>query len=63
MTEKLATARRIRVGAERLRKLASSEADAKNVAEMIRIAREMDEHAAELERSIAQQPSRRAGAV
>jgi hypothetical protein len=57
MTEEIASARTIRVGAERLRLLAVSEADAERAAEMLRIAQEMDEHAAELERAIADAPS------
>lgn len=53
MTDKIVLARTIRVGAERLRQIAASEAEAKRAAEMLRLAVEMDEHAAELERAVA----------
>lgn len=60
MTEKIVAARKIRIGAERLRKIAASEADAERVAEMTRIAQEMDKHAAELERSVVNEQPRNA---
>lgn len=63
MTDKIETARTIRIGAEALRKIAARETDAEQVAELVRIADEMDEHAAELERScLDQQPGGTAGA-
>jgi hypothetical protein len=52
MSDTIMAARDIRVGAERLRQLAATETDAKRAADMLRIAGEMDEHAAELEASI-----------
>ena len=52
MIDTIEAALRIRIGAERLRKIAASEADAELIAEMIRMAQEMDEHSAELERSV-----------
>jgi hypothetical protein len=52
MIEKMVSARQIRVGAERLRKIAASESDAERAAELNRMAQEMDEHAAEIERAI-----------
>ncbi|HEX3973386.1 MAG TPA: hypothetical protein VHX19_18790 [Stellaceae bacterium] len=53
MSDTIIAARDIRVGAERLREMAATEADAELVAEMLRLAGEMDEHAAALEASIA----------
>jgi hypothetical protein len=53
MNNKIIAARNIRIGAESLRQLATTEADAARAAEMLRIAREMDEHAAALEVSVA----------
>jgi hypothetical protein len=53
MKNKIEVARDMRVGAERLRQIAVNETDSERAAEMIRIAKEMDEHAAELERSLA----------
>ena len=53
MTDKVIAARNIRIGAERLRQIAASETDAQRAAEMLRIAGEMDEHAADLERAVA----------
>ena len=53
MTEKIEAARIIRVGAERLRQIAAAHTDAQHAAEILRIAAEMDEHAAELERPVA----------
>ena len=61
--DKLGTARDIREGAERLRKLAADEADAERAAEMLQIAKEMDEHAAELERSTTNRRPTANGAV
>jgi len=52
MTEKIEVARKIRIGADRLRKIAGCAADAEYAAKMTRIAQEMDEHATELERSV-----------
>jgi len=52
MRERLETARLMRVGAERLRKLAGDETDPKMAADMLDIAVEMDQHAAEIERSL-----------
>lgn len=64
MTDKTETARIIRVGAERLRRIAAEKADAQQAAEMLRVAVEMDEHAAELERTIADTlPSSAGGAA
>jgi hypothetical protein len=62
VTEKIVAARKIRIGAERLRQIAASEADGERAAEMIRIAQEMDEHAAELERSVVSRQPRNANA-
>ena len=56
MMDKLETARSIRTGAERLRQLATSETNPELANEMRRIAAEMDENAATLERSIADSP-------
>jgi hypothetical protein len=53
VTEKNEAARAIRIGAERLREVATREPDPDFVADLIRVAQEMDEHAAEIERSIA----------
>lgn len=58
MTHKIAAARQMRIGAERLRKIATRKADAARIAEMMRIAQEMDEHADELERSVAREQRR-----
>jgi len=52
MIDPIEAARQIRIGAERLRKIAANEADSELVPEMTRMALEMDEHAAEIERSV-----------
>ncbi|HEY3916269.1 MAG TPA: hypothetical protein VGL83_00675 [Stellaceae bacterium] len=57
MTEKIETARTIRLSVESLRTIAMREPDPKLAAELMRIAAEMDEHAAELERSFVNQHS------
>lgn len=56
MKDKVEVSRDMRVGAERLRQIAVNETDAQRAVEMIRIAKEMDEHAAELERALADNP-------
>ena len=48
----------IRAGAERLRKLASKRAHSKRSTELRRHAAEMDEHAAEIERTFGKTPPR-----
>jgi hypothetical protein len=56
MAERLGKARIIRIGAERLRRLAANESSPEAAREMLRIAGEMDEYAAELEQSFANRP-------
>jgi hypothetical protein len=51
MSEKSEMARTIRIGADALRKIATRETDPESAAELIRVATEMEEHAAELEGS------------
>jgi hypothetical protein len=51
MSDKREMARTIRVGAAALRKIATRETDPTSAAELIRVASEMEEHAAELEAS------------
>lgn len=58
MTERIEAARSIRIGAERLRQLASAEANQELASQMVEIAAEMDHHAAELERSFVTNPPR-----
>jgi hypothetical protein len=53
MSDKIELARTMRVGAEALRKIAIREIEPSLVTELLRLAREMDEHAAEMERSVA----------
>jgi hypothetical protein len=57
MSKGIEVARGMRIGAERLRQLAVSETDRDRAREMLRIAAEMDEHAAELERSFVNHPA------
>ena len=47
----------MRVGAERLRKLAAEEKNSKLAVDMVKIAAEMDQHAAEIERSLTKPSS------
>ncbi|HXR87338.1 MAG TPA: hypothetical protein VN728_10220 [Stellaceae bacterium] len=53
MKERWETARSIRIGSERLRQIAAEETNAKLAADMLETAAEMDQHAAEIERSLA----------
>jgi hypothetical protein len=57
MSERAETARTIRDGAAALRRIAARETDPKSAARLIRVAKEMDEHAAELEGSAVTPPS------
>lgn len=54
--ERLDSARIIRLGAERLRQLAENQASPDAAREMLGLAVEMDENAAELESFVAQPP-------
>lgn len=56
MMDRLDSARTIRTGAERLRQLAETEASSDVASEMLRLAVEMDENAAELESCVDQPP-------
>ncbi len=56
MSDRLETARSIRIGAERLRQIARHETNSVLASEMRRIADEMDENAAHLERAYANDP-------
>lgn len=63
MTEKIEALRTMRTGAEALRKVAAAETDPNLIAKLIRVAAEMDEHAAELEHSLVKQQPSPTGAV
>jgi hypothetical protein len=56
MTNKLETARALRSDAEHLRLLAAGETNPEKVAEMRWMAAELDDHAANLERQLANEP-------
>jgi hypothetical protein len=57
MTEKIERCRAMRIGAIALRKIAARETDPTLAAELVRVAEQMDERAAELEGSFIDQPA------
>ena len=58
MDRRLETARAIRLGAENLRKVVAEEAEpAIAAAELLEMAQQMDDHAAEIEQSVRNDPT------